>query len=77
MNREQLEKILKEKICITGSFWKIRDDIFIGDVKDFIFDIIIPEVLNSIIINKEWKLINIDAIVNIKQKAKELYNITL
>ena len=55
MNREQLEKMLKEKFCITGSFWKIRDDIFIDDIKVFIFDTIIPEVLKSVLPEWKWK----------------------
>lgn len=85
MNKKELEKMFDEQdFNIYDEFenedWDIEqcisDEKDMQKIKDFIFNEIIPEVLNSVVINNEWKLINIDAIVNIKQKAEDLYNIT-
>jgi hypothetical protein len=43
------------------------------EVKQYIFETIIPEVLKSVMPNK----IETEAVREVKQKAKELYNITL
>ena len=88
MNKIDLEKIIDKNFCIERycANWPFLEEkeIDISDVKQFIFETIIPEVLNSIIdrpflseaddLYREWYD---DCISDIKQKAKKLYNINL
>ena len=73
MNKEELEKTINHFYnCWFNDY----------ELKDFIFETIIPEVLKSMLVY-EWHWIN--PIIEkrkyanklIKQKAKELYNINL
>ena len=72
MNREEMEKMFDEKFT-----W---DNLY--EVKQFIFNTIIPKILNKMLVY-EWNWIN--PIIEkrryankiIKQKAKEFYWITL
>lgn len=84
MNKEQLEKMFDDKFY--DNFWSMRwvaPIATISEIKQFIFETIIPEVLNSVI-PKEFTILNTiyaewhnDCLDNIKQKALNLYNITL
>jgi hypothetical protein len=73
MNKEMIEKSFDETfdwIRWKDFYWA---DVDISDnIKYFIFNEIIPKVLNDLI---EWNYYISD--VYIKQKAKELYDITL
>ena len=84
MKKEDLEEMFDERFSdISRSIEKNYDE-DLWDVKDYFFETIIPEVLKSVIPTLEryaveWDYlwwIN-DAIKYSKQKAKELYNITL
>ena len=75
MNREELERMFDEQDLIYSSQQRI-------EIKNFIFDELIPNVLSSMLVY-EWTWIN-DIIEKrkytnrlIKQKAKAFYNITL
>ena len=81
--REELEKMFDEKfsiICenmpIVSWDWKFYE---LNDIKQFIFETLIPKVLKSIIPNYdvEYFYETDFARVYIKQKAKELYWIDL
>ena len=74
MNKEQLEKMFDEMYT-----WRDKHN-----MKQFIFETVIPEVLKSIIDEDDFIMVNghyfkwyTDKISGIKQKAKDLYNITL
>jgi hypothetical protein len=69
MNREEMEKMFYEKFT-----W---DNLY--EVKQFIFETIIPEVLKGMLKedNKFHQTYVNDFNKWIKQKVKELYNITL
>lgn len=75
--REELEKMFDEKFEIHK-----MPNRYNRDIKQFIFETIIQEVLNNFIINTDDN-ISIELYYNdlfnekFKQKAKELYNITL
>lgn len=82
MNRKELEKMFDERFGISQSYERIKDDVFMNDLKQFIFNEMIPEVLNSILpkylsIEHYREYRNIDCVDDIKEKAKELYNINL
>lgn len=80
MTREELEKMFDE-------YFEWKDEIEIINniyIKQFIFETIIPEVLKSILLNEKHTDDNSEfdwwynrCIDDIKQKAKELYWITL
>ena len=73
MNKEQIEKMFDEFYYERI----VNSEI----IEDFIFDTVIPEVLESVMPEENqagiatWKYT--ECIEDIKQKAKELYNITL
>lgn len=76
MNKKRIRKIFDEK------YWD--DMLNRWELKNFVFETIIPEVLKSIIdrpflneadeLYREWYD---DCIKEIKQKAKDLYSVTL
>ena len=76
MNREELEKMFNEKFWVKE--WKINFVCWKKDlpeeIKDFIFDTIIPKVLREISPRTDYGFCDKN---QIKQKAKELYNINL
>ena len=89
MNKEKLEKMFNEKVTSTRIYDEYRNEIT-DELFNFIFNEIIPEVLKDILnvetsrnywndyisywrIDIKWKVV----LENIKQKAKELYWITL
>lgn len=75
MNKKELDAHIENiRIRYVWKEFKSKEDI-----KEFIFNEIIAEVLNSIIpdIYEEDYNKNIICINDIKQKAKDLYNITL
>jgi len=86
MNREELEKMFDE--VFEEAYYRNHTHLKY-DVKQFIFDTIIPEVLKNVIPEYKWSTqtkddeINLmrywhtDCINDMKQKAKELYNINL
>ena len=93
MNRRQLEKMFDEEFdlwttLVQNNFWEHRVNNN-NEVKDFIFDTIIPEVLKSVITkelvfdekeeNDDWFywLWHNHNLKMIKQKAKEQFNINL
>ena len=90
MNKQELEKMFDEKVTSSEIFDCEWNDIT-NEVKQFIFDEIIPEVLKSILWNEcqsfsinNWPLlkdINWDTAFfwrdTILKKAKDLYWITL
>ena len=93
MDKEEMMKMINEKFWIPSSYERLKDDVFVEDIKQFIFEEAIPEVLKSIIIKKEIieffeKSANSDlsswyaywvrtCMSEIKQKTKELYDIDL
>ena len=91
MNREKLEKLEKmidNEFCKEYSYhnevWNYIDIELFWKIKYFIFDELIKEVLESIIEEDDFIMVNgqyfkwyTDKINKIKQKAKELYWITL
>ena len=91
MNREELEKMFDEmlsKLDWDIEYWelKLRNS---SDIKKYLFDTIITEVLKSVIPEYKWSTqtkddeINLmrywhtDCINDMKQKAKEQFNINL
>lgn len=92
MNREILEKMFDEEFdlwttLVQNNFWEHRVNNN-NEVKEFIFDTIIPEVLKSVIKdllkdsmyweeenNPYWYCDDLDKYI--KQKAKEIYWIDL
>ena len=88
MNNKELEQMFDNKFNIHYLRIFREDYEIISDVKEFMFDTIIPEILKSVIpdlkdtqTNDEWinmmRYWNNDCIYEIKQKAKELYWIDL
>ena len=81
MNREKLRKKINKKFN--------ENNIINYDIKELIFDTIIPEVLKSVLPEYKWSTqtkddeINLmrywhtDCINDMKQKAKEQFNINL
>ncbi len=76
MNRNDLEKMFDEKFFIQN--WNIPVKEYV-EIKDYIFNEIIPEVFKSVIPNKEFEIIYWarDAFRLTKRKIKKLYNITI
>ena len=76
MNREELEKMFDEKVTSMRIYDEYRNEIT-DDIKKFIFNELIFEVLNSVL--PKWnKQTYISTYENyIKPKIKELYNINL
>lgn len=76
MNREELEKMFDEKITSMRIYDEYKNEIT-DDIKKFIFNELIFEVLNSVL--PRWnKQTYISTYENyIKPKIKELYNINL
>ena len=87
MNREEIEKMFDENFCIPQSYERFKDSVFPNEVKSFFFDTILPEVLRDIIdvdIDRNDDISSIEeirwykcCILDIKERAKEKYNITL
>lgn len=75
MNKEQLEKIFDEKFWIAPSYERIKHEVYTNDMKQFIFETIISEVLKSIIPNFTYNkdTTREDCFDEIKQRAKDLY----
>lgn len=78
MNKQEIEKLFDEKFNFEGVFGKNSDAE--NDIKQFIFETVIPEVLRGVKIEK--KLPDNDVFVKIinkyiEDKAKELFNIDL
>ena len=76
MNKEELEKIFDEKVTSMRIYDEYRNEIT-DDIKEFIFDTVIPEVLKSVM---PWDNSNVAYYFskdNIKQKVKEQFNINL
>ena len=81
MNKIEIEKKID---FLIEDWWYNLDQWQIDNLKQFIFETIIPEVLNSVLerpfsdesnmMCKEWYS---ECIEQIKQKAKELFNINL
>jgi hypothetical protein len=77
MNKEKLEQMFDEYFWKYADRWKTIPAFDEQNVKSFIFETIIPEVLNSVVW-KECIKYNLDISWNmIKNSAKELYWITL
>jgi len=85
MNREDLEKMFDKKFWINWNnfnfiCWKKS---LPDEIKDFIFSILISQILKYIIPNEYWWYLDWydiwynKCLEDIKQKAKELYNINL
>jgi hypothetical protein len=86
MNKKMIEKMFDEKFSliwegmpIISENWEIYE---LQDIKQFIFDTIIPEILKSVLLDKREENNHIDLAYNnywkhIKNKAKELYWIDL
>lgn len=84
MNKQELEKKFDEKVSCTGIYNEYKDEIT-DEVIQFITGTVIPEVIKSI---TDVDYSNYDRnsncdnnfllwIENVKQKAKEIYNIDL
>lgn len=80
MNRKELEKIFEEKFRIIRFY---DDCIMKDDIKDFIFDTVIKEVLRSVIPGEDWAWTLEDdrwyneAIEDMEYNVLELYWINL
>jgi hypothetical protein len=91
MNRQELEKLIDKIDCTWSSeqWCECWSKLICSDrAKEFIFDTIIPEVLNSLFYDEkiEKMFYNVDKnfydwylekIKDIEKQAKELYNINL
>lgn len=80
MNKIELEKMFDDKFWYCFNKWVETDNITKDNIKLFIFETIIPEVLKSVI-PKEYYLENINELSfferQIKEKAKEQFWIDL
>ena len=82
MTKQEIIDMFDAMFWIPSSYKRIRSDISTQNIKDFIFDTIMPEVLKSIILPEEEET-NYSSLTRnnyskyIKQKVKELYNINL
>ncbi len=78
MDKEDLEKMFDDKFSVETEwkteyfFWAINNDPSPDEIKQFIFETIIPEVLKNIIIKPEW-FTDYEYKEELKQQAKELY----
>lgn len=87
MNREELEKMFDERFTDIESLLRKNDWDDLSDIREFIFETIIPEVLKSVtpekmpdnkdIVTSAMIYWNNNCIDYVKNRAKELYNITL
>jgi hypothetical protein len=77
MNKQELEKKLNEAITELDCYWDLSYN-RIENFKDTFFETIIPEVLKSVIPDEDTLFYcEKQIVIEIKQKAKELYNINL
>lgn len=77
MNKEKLEILFQKKFFVEK--WNIQVKDYV-EIKQFIFETIIPEVLKSLIYPNWWLQFSNWRFIweeEIKQKAKELYWIDL
>lgn len=78
MHRKQLEQIIEDKFCEQGSvkLYGTADEL-----KGFIFSVLIPEILHTLIISFEKQRYKTGYEANfytyIRDTAKKLYNIEL
>ena len=82
MTREQLEKDFDEKFCIPESFERLKDDVYSDEIKTYVFNELIPEVLREIKPKQQlWFSIYNSwynaCLEEIRKKAKDKFNIDL
>ena len=83
MNKKQLEKLInwiiknEDDSISLFPYWWDDYDFSEENLKKFIFETIIPEVLKSVIPNKIWFEEYDECITITRRKVKELYNIKL
>lgn len=89
MDKQQLGKLFDERFNVEilnkhtweqYFFWAINNEPSPEDIKSFFFDTVIPEVIKSILPKNDthiWISLEDWIIDDIKQKAKDLYWITL
>lgn len=85
MNKEYLEKMFDKEFFNLEQHWNWKYEYVDSELKQFIFEIIIPEVLNNIWEELFWldfqfwkeSISRNEYVERLKQKAKELYWIDL